>query len=134
MNSIGSDVSKTSTASVTSGFAGSARPANSAPPPDADSTSVKASDKSDKPASKPSQSPEALAEQLNQMLARRDSQIRFEIDRTTHPSQVITQIVDKETKEVLRQFPSEELIKLSENLDNAKIFGSDDVPLVRVKA
>jgi uncharacterized FlaG/YvyC family protein len=84
-----------------------------------------------KKADQPQRSPEQLAAQLNAMLQRRDSQVRFEIDRTSQPSRVITQIVDKDTKEVLLQFPSEDMVRISESMDG----GDGSVaPLVRTSA
>ncbi len=88
--------------------------------------------KSDQP--KPARSPDELALQMNRMLEQRDSQIRFEIDRTSHPAQIITQIVDKNTKEVLRQFPSEDMIRLSASMDDAEVLGWHDVALVKAQA
>ncbi|CAN5150470.1 hypothetical protein BH09PSE6_BH09PSE6_20680 [soil metagenome] len=133
MNSIGTDSQASNAVSPAVSRPAGARLAGAKPT--ADPTSTTATDKPEKAAeSKPVKTAELLAEQMNQMLERRSSQIRFEIDRTTHPSVVITQIVDKETKEVLRQFPSEELIRISESFDDAKMLGSNDVPLVKAKA
>ncbi|WP_051379043.1 flagellar protein FlaG [Derxia gummosa] len=72
---------------------------------------------------------------LNQSLEDDNRQVRFEIDPSS--SRVITKIVDTSTKEVLRQIPSEEVLRMAEALkgkDTSSSSSSSDIPLVRTRA
>lgn len=55
---------------------------------------------------------------LNERLASRDHAIEFRIDETLNRS-VVT-VVDKETGEIVKQLPSDEVIRFAKNLDQLK--------------
>ena len=102
------------------------RPQNAAPAPNA------AADKADKPVQSQStvsaseaRSEPVSREQLNQALkATKDfvgsinSSLDFSVDEDT--GSVVVKVIDKETKEVIRQFPSEEMLSIAKALDSIK--------------
>ena len=55
------------------------------------------------------------AEQLNQFMKNGQRSLDFSVDKNTN--QVVVQVVDKSTKEIVRQIPGPEAIKLAENLE-----------------
>ena len=64
-------------------------------------------------------------EQLNQAIkATKDfvgsinSSLDFSVDEDT--GSVVVKVIDKETKEVIRQFPSEEMLSIAKALDSIK--------------
>lgn len=67
--------------------------------------------------------------QINEAIKLRDSRIQFEIESDI--STVVTKIVDGSTGEVLRQIPSEEVLRIARALATDK---SDSVSLVTAKA
>lgn len=72
-------------------------------------------------------------EELNRFVRARDAQIQFEIDDSS--ARVVTKIVDINTREVLRQIPSEEVLRMAEALSDS--LGSDtnsSLSLVHAKA
>ena len=102
------------------------RPLNAAPAPNA------AADKADKPVQSQStvsaseaRSEPVSREQLNQAIkATKDfvgsinSSLDFSVDEDT--GSVVVKVIDKETKEVIRQFPSEEMLSIAKALDSIK--------------
>ena len=102
------------------------RPQNAAPAPNA------AADKADKPVQSEStvsaseaRSEPVSREQLNQAIkATKDfvgsinSSLDFSVDEDT--GSVVVKVIDKETKEVIRQFPSEEMLSIAKALDSIK--------------
>ena len=102
------------------------RPQNAAPAPNA------AADKADKPVQSQSTVSASEArnepvsrEQLNQAIkATKDfvgpinSSLDFSVDEDT--GSVVVKVIDKETKEVIRQFPSEEMLSIAKALDSIK--------------
>ena len=102
------------------------RPQNAAPAPNA------AADKADKPVQSQStvsaseaRSEPVSREQLNQAIkATKDfvgainSSLDFSVDEDT--GSVVVKVIDKETKEVIRQFPSEEMLSIAKALDSIK--------------
>lgn len=67
--------------------------------------------------------------QINDAIKMRDSRIQFEIESDI--STVVTKIVDGSTGEVLRQIPSEEVLRIARALETDK---TDAVNLVSAKA
>ncbi|PLQ00981.1 flagellar protein FlaG [Cupriavidus pauculus] len=57
----------------------------------------------------------AAVEELVDVLKTTSIGLRFEIDDTTH--RVITKVVDKETGELIRQLPSEEVLRFARAID-----------------
>lgn len=55
------------------------------------------------------------AEQLNQFMKNGQRSLDFSVDKNTN--QVVVQVVDKSTKEIVRQIPGPEAIKLAQNLE-----------------
>ena len=102
------------------------RPQNAAPAPNA------AADKADKPVQSQStvsaseaRSEPVSREQLNQAIkATKDfvgsinSSLDFSVDEDT--GSVVVKVIDKETKEVIRQFPSEEMLSIAKALESIK--------------
>ena len=102
------------------------RPQNAAPAPNA------AADKAGKPVQSQStvsaseaRSEPVSREQLNQAIkATKDfvgsinSSLDFSVDEDT--GSVVVKVIDKETKEVIRQFPSEEMLSIAKALDSIK--------------
>jgi flagellar protein FlaG len=56
-----------------------------------------------------------LASHLNQQMKMIRREIQFDVDRDS--GQLLVQVVDRESKEGLRQIPSEEALQLSQRLD-----------------
>jgi flagellar protein FlaG len=72
-------------------------------------------------------------EELNRFVRARDAQIQFEIDDSG--ARVVTKIVDINTREVLRQIPSEEVLRMAEALSDSTESGSaSSVQLLQVRA
>lgn len=57
-------------------------------------------------------------EEINQVMGAFAISVRFQIDPTDQ--QVVMKVVDQESGEVIRQFPSEEVVRMSKALDNLK--------------
>ncbi|AZG16399.1 flagellar protein FlaG [Cupriavidus pauculus] len=57
----------------------------------------------------------AAVDELVDVLKTTSIGLRFEIDDTTH--RVITKVVDKETGELIRQLPSEEVLRFARAID-----------------
>jgi flagellar protein FlaG len=57
-------------------------------------------------------------EVLNETLASKDRSIRFRVDETTDRS-IIT-VVDEKTGKVVRQLPSEEMLRVAHNIESLK--------------
>jgi flagellar protein FlaG len=62
----------------------------------------------------------------------RNTQIQFQIDTST--KRVITKIVDPSTKEVLRQIPNEEVLRISAAIASGESNPASEIPLVRAVA
>jgi len=60
----------------------------------------------------PSPSLEAALERLTDALRTASVSVQFEIDSTSH--RVITKVMDKTSGEVIRQIPTEELVRISD--------------------
>jgi flagellar protein FlaG len=78
---------------------------------------------------------EAIAskvEELNRFVRARNAQIQFVIDETS--ARVITKIVDINTSEVLRQIPSEEVLRMSEALSESLGGTNSAMQLVQTRA
>ncbi len=73
----------------------------------------------------------AAVDSVNEAIKSRNAQIQFEIDDKT--SQVITRIVDKSTGELIRQIPTEEVVRIARAMAD-KPAGTGTVPLVRASA
>jgi flagellar protein FlaG len=54
------------------------------------------------------------AEKVKEAISQLNRGIRFEIDESTHT--IITKIVDKNTNEVIRQIPPQEVVKIAQRL------------------
>ena len=54
------------------------------------------------------------AERVSEAVSRLNRGIRFEIDDSTHT--IITKLIDKNTNEVIRQIPSEEVLEIAQRL------------------
>lgn len=63
----------------------------------------------------PSQRVDSLASEMQARLSRLNTELRLEVDRKS--DRVIVKIVDQGTKQVIRQIPSEELLAISERLE-----------------
>ncbi|HKO88579.1 MAG TPA: flagellar protein FlaG [Burkholderiales bacterium] len=61
---------------------------------------------------------EAVVEQLNRMMQRMNNSLQFEVDRST--GKTVVRVLDSNTNEILRQFPSEEVLAIARALENAK--------------
>ena len=73
----------------------------------------------------------AAVDAVNEAIKTRNAQIRFEIDDKT--SQIITRIVDTSSGELIRQIPSEEVLRIARAMAD-KPTGTTTVPLVRTSA
>lgn len=71
-----------------------------------------------KSAPPPSQQIEAVVEQLNRMMQRMNNSLQFEVDNAT--GKTVVRVLDKTTKEILRQFPSEEVLAIARALESSK--------------
>lgn len=60
----------------------------------------------------------AAVEKINQQLAAQQTNLTFSVDKDS--GKVVVKIIDIETKKVLRQMPSEEILKINEALSNLK--------------
>lgn len=58
---------------------------------------------------------EEIASEVQIQLKRLNTELRFEVDRNSE--EMIIKIVDPETKQVLRQIPSEELLAIRERME-----------------
>ena len=56
-----------------------------------------------------------VAQQVNQYLKDSKSSLQFEVDGAS--KKVVVRIVDSDTKELIRQIPSEEMLEISRSLD-----------------
>ena len=56
-------------------------------------------------------------EQLNRFVAGRNAQIEFQVDESS--ARVITKIIDSKTREVIRQIPNEEVLRISQAIGSA---------------
>ena len=59
-----------------------------------------------------------LTEELQRRVGGVDSQLQFSVDDTT--GQSIVKVMDRATKEVIRQIPSEEMLRIARGLDRYK--------------
>ncbi len=57
-------------------------------------------------------------EKSNKMAKKLNSQVRFEVDLET--KDLIVKVVDKETNEVIRQIPSEEMVRLASHVEELR--------------
>lgn len=72
-------------------------------------------------------------EELNRYVRARDAQIQFEIDDNS--ARLVTKIIDINTREVLRQIPSEEVLRMAEALSDSLATRAEvGVQLVKAKA
>ena len=56
-----------------------------------------------------------IARQINDFLESSSSDVQFSVD--SESDQVVVRVVDTQTKQVLRQMPSEEMLAISKSLD-----------------
>jgi len=63
----------------------------------------------------------AAVAQLNRMLKSTQNNLQFELDQDT--GKTVVRIVDAETNEIIRQFPSEEVLKLARLLEGGGTSG-----------
>lgn len=56
-----------------------------------------------------------MVEKANENLKINNSDLQFEMD--TEASRMIVKVIDRDTKEVLRQFPSQEMVELSKAIE-----------------
>ena len=56
-----------------------------------------------------------VAHQINDFLKSASSDVQFEVD--SESSEVVVRVVDSQTKQVIRQMPSAEMIAISKSLD-----------------
>ena len=56
-----------------------------------------------------------IANQINEFLKSSGSEVQFTVD--SESNRVVVRIIDGETKEVIRQVPSEEMLAISNSLD-----------------
>ena len=56
-------------------------------------------------------------EQLNRFVTARNAQIEFQVDESS--ARVITKIIDSKTREVIRQIPNEEVLRISQAIGSA---------------
>lgn len=61
---------------------------------------------------------EKAVEDSNKMAKIMNSQVRFNIDHET--GQVVVKVINKETNEVIRQIPSEEMVKLASRAEELR--------------
>ena len=61
---------------------------------------------------------EAVVEQLNRMMQSMNNSLQFEIDRPT--GKTVVRVIDSNTNEIVRQFPSEEVLAIARVLESAK--------------
>jgi flagellar protein FlaG len=71
-----------------------------------------------KAAPPPTQDFEAVVEQLNRMMQRMNNSLQFEVDKST--GKTVVRVVDSTTNEILRQFPTEEVLAIARALESAK--------------
>lgn len=64
--------------------------------------------------------PSVVAQQVEQFLKTTNSILSFEKDQSTQ--QIVVKVLDSETKEVLRQYPPEELLKMAQALQKTEGF------------
>lgn len=87
-------------------------------PPNADGLTpqqqVQANQQTERMGDEPHQSSEQQMEQLELLFSRLNRQLRFEVTDETGES--IVQIIDKETGDVVRQIPAQELLDINHNL------------------
>ncbi len=70
---------------------------------------------------KTAENPQALQEkitQLNQKMQSLRRDLQFTVDEQS--GEPVIKVIDSETKEVIRQIPSEEMLKIRESIDNLK--------------
>ncbi|HIE03824.1 MAG TPA: flagellar protein FlaG [Candidatus Latescibacteria bacterium] len=58
---------------------------------------------------------ERIGEELNRYMRMFNTYLAFEIDRPSN--RIIIKIIDTETKEVIRQIPPEEMLRIMHNID-----------------
>ncbi len=68
---------------------------------------------------------EAAVEAVNRAMALNGAQVQFTIDKDL--GRTIVRVIDTETKKVLRQFPSEEMIAIARNIDRMRGTNIQDV-------
>lgn len=56
-----------------------------------------------------------MVEKANESLKLNNSDLQFEMDKES--SEMIVKVIDRETKEVIRQFPSVEMIELAKSIE-----------------
>ena len=56
-----------------------------------------------------------VARQINEFLSSSSSDVQFSVD--SESDQVVVRVVDSQTKQVIRQMPSEEMLAISKSLD-----------------
>jgi len=73
----------------------------------------------------------AAVDAVNEAIKTRNVKIHFEIDDKT--SEIVTRIVDSKTGDLIRQIPSEEVLRIARAMAD-KSTGTTTVPLVRTSA
>lgn len=60
----------------------------------------------------------SIVREANTTLAAKRAELQFVLEG--EPRQLVVKLIDRESKQVLRQFPSEEMIAIARNLDRLK--------------
>lgn len=74
----------------------------------------------------------AAVDHVNRAAQMRNTQIQFQVDSTT--KRLVTKIIDPSTKEVLRQIPNEEVLRISAAIAKGESAPGEKIPLVRAVA
>jgi flagellar protein FlaG len=74
----------------------------------------------------------AAVDTVNAAIESRNVQLKFDIDAQT--KQIVTRVVDKTSGEVLRQIPSDVVLRLARAMSDKAGSGSNTVPLVQTVA
>lgn len=71
----------------------------------------------------------AAVDTVNAAIESRNVQLKFDIDAAT--KQIVTRVVDKNTGELIRQIPSEVVLRLARAMSDKTGSGSNTVPLIQ---
>ena len=91
-------------------------PAEASGPKEAPSPETKAHAAAEpSPAPLSAEAVQKVAQQINEFLKSAASNLQFSVDANS--KEVVVRVVDEETKEVIRQIPSEEMVAMSKAMD-----------------
>ena len=85
------------------------------PPPAVAADKVAAATISVNPQAVPQQSLDKAVEEINRFLRQANTSVEFSVDQDS--GRTLVQVIDSDTKDVIRQFPSKEALSLSHELD-----------------